>query len=105
MKLAVKIEGPSFTPGSPLPDLVMIHGTGANSEMWRPQVDLLKSRGYRCFLPEFRGHGESHEPGHLTDIEVHVSDMLESIMDVGITFPAVFIGHSLGAIISIELAE
>ena len=105
MKLAVKIEVPSFEPGEPLPDLIMIHGTGANSEMWRPQVDMLKSRGYRCFLPEFRGHGESDEPGHLTDVEVHVTDVLESILDVGIQYPAVFIGHSLGAIISVELAE
>jgi pimeloyl-ACP methyl ester carboxylesterase len=106
MKLAVKLEFPP--PGSTWQqhhDLVMIHGTGANAEMWRPQVELLKQHGYRCFLPEFRGHGESEEPGHQTGIEVHIEDMLDSLLDIGIRFPAVFIGHSLGAIISLELAQ
>jgi pimeloyl-ACP methyl ester carboxylesterase len=106
MKLAVKTELPPENRVRPgLPDLVMIHGTGANSEMWRPQVNLLTGRGYRCFLPEFRGHGDSDEPGHQTDVGAHVQDVLDSIQDIGIKFPAVFVGHSLGAVISMELAE
>jgi pimeloyl-ACP methyl ester carboxylesterase len=105
MKLAVKKEFPQHPPLVKLPDLVMIHGTGANSEMWRPQIDLLKSRGYRCFLPEFRGHGDSHEPCDGGDIDAHLKDMQDSLMDQGIGFPAVFIGHSLGAIVALELAE
>ncbi|HEY9775541.1 MAG TPA: alpha/beta hydrolase [Planktothrix sp.] len=104
MKLAVKIEGPKVR-AEHLPDLVLIHGTGANSEMWRPQTNLLRERGYRLFLPEFRGHGDSHEPEHLTDIEAHLQDMLETLSTVSIDWPAVFIGHSLGAIVSLELAE
>jgi pimeloyl-ACP methyl ester carboxylesterase len=106
MKLAVKKE---FAAADKIrteyPDLVMIHGTGAHAEMWRPQVELLKSRGYRCFLPDLRGHGESDEPGHPTDVHAHLKDMDDSLFDQGIRFPAVFIGHSLGAIISLELAE
>lgn len=106
MKLSVKKEFPQKEQGrSDLPDLVMLHGTGANFQMWRPQIDLLKSRGYRCFLPEFRGHGDSDEPGHPTGIEQHLTDLLETLNGLEIRFPAVFIGHSLGAIISLELAQ
>ncbi len=108
MRLAVKKEFPPAELAiDELPDLVMIHGTGANSEMWRRQVDLLTSQGYRCFLPEFRGHGDSHEPGEPTGVEQHLQDIIESITapEVGIQFPAVFIGHSLGSIISLELVQ
>lgn len=104
MRLAVKKEFPKEErPG--LPDLVLIHGTGANAEMWRPQVDMLKGHGYRCFLPEFRGHGDSHEPGDAADVAAHLADMMDTLMDMDIRFPAVFVGHSLGAIVSMELAQ
>jgi pimeloyl-ACP methyl ester carboxylesterase len=106
MLLSVQKEFPTnWTGDSTRPDLVMIHGTGANAEMWRPQVDLLVARGYRCFLPEFRGHGQSDEPGETTGIEEHVLDVMQSIENQGIRFPAIFIGHSLGAIVSMTIAE
>lgn len=105
MKLAVKTALPSFDPAHSRPDLVMIHGTGANADMWRPQLKLLTEHGYRCFLPELRGHGESIEPGGLADIAAHIEDMLDTFESTEIRFPAVFIGHSLGAIVSLELAE
>jgi pimeloyl-ACP methyl ester carboxylesterase len=104
MKLALKKEFPQVRRDG-VPDLVMIHGTGANAEMWRPQLNLLKEKGYRCFLPELRGHGDSCEPGDTADIQAHLVDMLDTLPGLDIEFPAVFIGHSLGAIVSLEMAE
>jgi pimeloyl-ACP methyl ester carboxylesterase len=86
-------------------DVVLIHGTGARAEMWQRQIDRLVESGYRCIVPDLRGHGESDEPYEDTDINAHLADVLETLDEVGVQYPAVFAGHSLGAIISLELAE
>lgn len=87
------------------PDVVLIHGTGADATLWQPQIELLTNLGYRCIVPELRGHGNTHEPGEPTGLDVHVSDLLETLKKWQVRFPAVFVGHSLGAIISMVLAE
>ncbi len=100
MKLSVK----EFNKEAKRGDVILIHGTGARAEMWSPQIDLLVDRGWRCIVPDLRGHGESHEPGESTDLKVHLSDLLETLSDYQIKWPAIFVGHSLGSIISLELA-
>lgn len=87
------------------PDVVLIHGTGADATLWQPQVELLTKMGHRCFLPELRGHGRTAEPGEPTDLDVHIDDILETLKALNVRFPCVFVGHSLGAIISVVLAE
>jgi pimeloyl-ACP methyl ester carboxylesterase len=86
-------------------DIVLIHGTGARAEMWRRQIEGLLQRGYRCIVPDLRGHGETGEPGEEAPIAAHLQDVIETLDDVGVAYPAVFAGHSLGAIISLELAQ
>lgn len=100
MKLATKEFGAGNTAG----DVVLIHGTGARAEMWSPQIELLVNDGWHCIVPDLRGHGESPEPGEKTDLKLHLADILETLEDYQIRWPAIFIGHSLGSIISIELA-
>jgi pimeloyl-ACP methyl ester carboxylesterase len=86
-------------------DLIFIHGTGSSAQMWTPQIDLLTSLGYRCFVIDLRGHGQTNEPGEHTDLAVHNADVLETIENSAIRFPAVFVGHSLGSVIAVTLAE
>ncbi len=105
MKLNVTTAGHvDFNNGS-RSDVVLIHGTGSGAEMWKPQVEMLVQKGYRCFVPDLRGHGLTADPGERTDIEVHIKDVLETFQDLDIDYPCIFIGHSLGAIISLTLAE
>lgn len=87
------------------PDVVLIHGTGADASLWQPQIELLTGLGHRCIVPELRGHGRTHEPGEPTGLDVHVQDMLETLEVSKVKFPAMFVGHSLGAIISMILAQ
>lgn len=87
------------------PDVVLIHGTGSSSEMWERQLEYLRTHGYRSFAIDLRGHGKSDEPLSHTDLEVHLNDVLETLESTDIKYPAVFIGHSLGAILSIVIAE
>jgi pimeloyl-ACP methyl ester carboxylesterase len=104
MLLSVRKAGPKDQiPGKS--DIVIIHGTGASSELFLNQMELLASQGHRVFMPDLRGHGETHEPGEHTDIDVHMTDLTETLTHCGIRFPAIFIGHSLGAIISVMMAE
>ncbi|MDR3614491.1 MAG: alpha/beta hydrolase [Candidatus Obscuribacterales bacterium] len=87
------------------PDVVLIHGTGSGALMWQPQAELLSGLGHRCFLPDLRGHGKTPELNEVTDLKVHIADLLETLEQSDVTYPAVFIGHSLGAIISLNLAK
>jgi pimeloyl-ACP methyl ester carboxylesterase len=84
---------------------VLLHGTGAHGEMWRNQIPLLVREGYRCIVPDLRGHGNSEEPGERADIDAHLRDIVDTLRVTDIVFPAIFAGHSLGAIISLELAQ
>ena len=101
MKLALKEFGKTNTRG----DVILLHGTGACAEMWSPQIDLLVKEGWRCLAPDLRGHGESHEPGEKTGLDKHIEDLLETLEPYNVKWPAVFVGHSLGSIIAIELAS
>jgi pimeloyl-ACP methyl ester carboxylesterase len=103
MKLAIHL----YNPPQGLParrDMVLIHGTGAKAEMWRGQIDQLVDRGYRCIVPDLRGHGASREPLGSADLESHLEDMLETLAAVPVRFPVSMAGHSLGSIIALELA-
>jgi pimeloyl-ACP methyl ester carboxylesterase len=81
------------------PPLVLIHGTGGAT--WGPLTPLLEP-GYRTIWYHRRSFGASaHEP--LADLPRHTSDaaaLLEAL-DAG---PAVVVGHSMGGVISIDLA-
>jgi pimeloyl-ACP methyl ester carboxylesterase len=86
-------------------DVVLIHGTGAHAEMWRRQIDQLVAKGYRCIVPDLRGHGKTDEPYEEADIQAHLNDTLETLAELDVAYPAVIAGHSLGAMIAIELAQ
>lgn len=87
------------------PDVIFIHGTGSNSKMWESQAQDLAALGHRCFLIDLRGHGNTPELFEPTDIHCHLTDMKETLDQSDVRYPAVFVGHSLGAIISMELAQ
>lgn len=101
MKLSLDVKG---TVRPDKHDVVLIHGTGSHSGMWSSQVETLVGSGHRCFSPDLRGHGRSGELYETTNLDKHIEDILETIDTSDIRFPAVFVGHSLGSIISLKLA-
>lgn len=86
-------------------DIVFLHGTGSNSTMWKNQVSFFSQIGYACTVVDLRGHGQSHEPYEKTDLEVHKQDIVQTLQNNNVHLPAYFVGHSLGSIISLSLAE
>ncbi len=105
MILATKIIPANPGVASPKSDVIFIHGTGSNSEMWAPQVEALSQLGHRCCLLDLRGHGGTPEMFETTNIEVHKADVMSTLATLDLQYPAIFIGHSLGAILSMELAQ
>lgn len=105
MRLSVREFRAESGAGEDKPDVVLIHGTGADGTLWEPQIALLTGEGHRCIVPELRGHGLTHEPEEPTSLEVHIEDLLETLDACGAKYPAIFVGHSLGAIILMQLAQ
>jgi pimeloyl-ACP methyl ester carboxylesterase len=85
-------------------EIVFIHGTGSNSQMWQNQVPFFVEQGYPCTLLDLRGHGGTPEPREKTSLRVHADDVVETLSHAEVRLPAYFVGHSLGAIISVFLA-
>jgi pimeloyl-ACP methyl ester carboxylesterase len=90
----------SFGSGSPC--LVLLHGQGANGEVWnrlRPFIE----RGWngRCVIPDLRGHGRSpHRPPYAygtyaADIAALIAPGEETVL----------VGHSLGGAVALTLAS
>ncbi len=85
-------------------EVIFIHGLGSSALMWEKAAEFLASKGLTCHRLEFRGHGSSAEEYQETPLELHVNDLKETLARLNMTKPYVFIGHSLGAIVSLELA-
>ena len=87
--------------GSGSPTLVLLHGLGANADVWEGMKPLVRQEWPgRWVIPDLRGHGRSghREPygyaGHAADIAA----LLSQHEDV------VVVGHSMGGIVGVALA-
>lgn len=81
------------------PPLVLIHGAGGNYLHWHPQLRRLSD--YRIFAPDLPGHGKSGGRGQQS-IEGYADSILEW-MEATELHSAVFVGHSMGNAIVLNL--
>lgn len=79
------------------PPVVLIHGTGAWSELWRPTIDRLASDGFRVValdMPPFGFSDRPHPPRYTrADQAQRIADVLDGLGISG----AYLVGHSFGA--------
>ncbi len=84
-------------PGAPL--LVCVHGVSAHGARFRKLAEERLAARFRVLAPDLRGHARSSwEPPW--DAATHVEDLLETVGDG----PAVWLGHSFGGRLVLELA-
>ena len=84
--------------------VVLLHGWGADSSVFRGVVSLFPKNSWRYLLIDFAGFGKSPEP----DIPYSVGDYAEEVAELLKTLEiksAIFIGHSFGGRVSIALAS
>lgn len=82
--------------------LVFIHGLGSSTRDWEFQLSFFKVN-YQVLLIDLRGHGQSDKPDQPYSVPLFASDTAEIIRHV---FPqgAHVVGHSLGGMVSFQLA-
>ena len=81
------------------PSVVLIHGVGLRAEAWNRQIDALAPH-FRVTAIDMPGHGGSAQqqaaaPG--------LSDYTDAVAAV-LTEPALIFGHSMGAMVALDLA-
>lgn len=78
--------------------IVLLHGVGLRSEAWNRQIDALAER-YHVMALDMPGHGESVVRSEMS----RVSDYTDAVV-AAFDEPALVVGHSMGAMIALDLA-
>lgn len=101
IKMCYMTMGPED--GTPL---LLIHGATDSRLSWAQVAPILAEDGYRVYVPELRGHGKTDKPEEADEaytVAEHAADILNFMDKVGLEKVNIT-GHSLGTLISQELA-
>jgi pimeloyl-ACP methyl ester carboxylesterase len=98
--LSVHIAGPEH--GQPV---WLLHGFPECWHSWRFQIPALVATGYRVFVPEMRGYGQSSAPAVVADYDLLTlcADIQQGMDYFGHT-EVVMVGHDWGAVVAWHLA-
>ena len=80
--------------------LVLVHGFGASIGHWRKNIPVLANAGYQVYAIDLLGFGGSDKPPLDYTVFVWV-ELLKDFCKAHIQEPAVFIGNSIGALLSL----
>lgn len=83
--------------------LLLIHGFGASIGHWRKNIPVLADAGYRVFALDLLGFGNSDKP--ILDYTVEVwQEQIQAFWQEKIQIPTVFVGNSIGGLLSLMVA-
>ncbi len=82
------------------PPVILIHGAGSNHLIW--PADLRRLSGQRVLAIDLPGHGRSEGVAQHS-IRAYADQIFEFLAALGL-FQAVFVGHSMGGAIALDLA-
>ena len=89
-------------PRSDEPTVLFIHGAGMDRTAWQLQTRNVAHSGVRVIAVDLPGHGRSEGPPLQSIAEM--ADWVALFMDASGTESAIVIGHSMGALIALEVA-
>ena len=82
--------------------LLLIHGFGASIGHWHKNIPILADQGYRVFALDLLGFGASAKPALDYTLELW-QEQIKEFWSSHIQAPTVFIGNSIGGLISLML--
>ena len=85
-----------------LPVVVMLHGAGMDRTVWSLQARYLAHHGRAVLALDLPGHGKS--PGAALGSIPEMADWVGMLLDMMGIVQAAIVGHSMGALIALELA-
>lgn len=101
-RLALHWQGPHDAPLT----IVLVHGWALDLRAWGPIADLLASTGqWRVLRYDHRGHGRSDPADPATATINHLADDLAELLHSQVSGPVVLVGHSLGGMSIMGLAD
>ena len=84
------------------PPMIFVHGFGCDQNMWRSLAPHFAQR-YQVILVDLVGSGGSdlaaYDKDRYATLQGHADDMCEVVREVGGGRPALFVGHSVSAMI------
>lgn len=80
------------------PPILLLHGIGADNNMWHPQKKILSEKGFYVIVPDLIGHGKSSKQDNITlsDWDNQIIDLLDFIDIERVSI----IGVSMGGVIA-----
>ena len=82
--------------------LLLIHGFGASIGHWKKNISVLANEGYRVFALDLLGFGGSDKAALDYTLELW-QEQIKDFWSEHINEPTVFIGNSIGALLSLML--
>lgn len=89
--------------GSGAPPIVLVHGWCCDHTYFAPQFDHFARQGHRTVAVDLRGHGRSDKPRQPYTMPGFADDVAWICTQLRLTKP-VIIGHSMGGIVTFDLA-
>ncbi|WP_201595555.1 alpha/beta fold hydrolase [Psychrobacter vallis] len=83
--------------------VVFVHGVGLRAESWYQQVSAFDGQ-YRCYVIDMPGHGESDLLPNPALTLSDFTEVLSTFINSVIGKPAIIVGHSLGAMTTLQTA-
>ena len=83
--------------------LVLVHGFLGSSEMWKPQIEFLKSN-YRVITPDLPGFGNSNNAQSCDSIKL-MAQMMNNFLKEKKLENFFLLGHSMGGMIVQEMTK
>ncbi len=85
------------------PPIILVHGVGLRADSWFPQIEALRS-AYAVYAVDMPGHGESARLDGPPTLARFV-ECIGGFIEDAVAAPAILAGHSMGAMIGLELAS
>ncbi|MGH2418222.1 MAG: alpha/beta fold hydrolase [Candidatus Limnocylindria bacterium] len=96
-------EWPTPAVGGPV--VVLVHGITGWWRTWWRVAPALAERGWRVVAVDMRGHGTSPPIDGIASAESFAADLAATVASLGVIQVDALIAHSLGAAVSMELAQ